>query len=140
MFDFAIPRTDKRIIDSRLEILSKKRGFEPSAFASSSGVALHDMKWVDARIAYPLLHHGVRQLATRNVKDFEGLGFDRVFDPLVDEGGGGGHGVVQRGLPVPLLNIEPPEEALLIAGEFGDPPVGPGWSAVAREPAVPGDR
>lgn len=38
----------------------------------------------DARIGFTLLHHGVRELATRNVKDFEGFGFDRVFDPLAD--------------------------------------------------------
>ena len=38
----------------------------------------------DARIGLTLLHHGVRELATRNVGDFDGLGFDRVFDPLTD--------------------------------------------------------
>jgi hypothetical protein len=38
----------------------------------------------DARIGLTLLHHGVRELATRNVKDFDGLGFERVFDPLAD--------------------------------------------------------
>lgn len=38
----------------------------------------------DSRLAYTLLHHGVSELATRNVKDFEGFAFDRVFDPLVD--------------------------------------------------------
>lgn len=42
----------------------------------------------DARIAFTLLHHGVRELATCNVKDFAGLGFDRVFDPLVEVAGG----------------------------------------------------
>jgi len=36
----------------------------------------------DARLAYTLLDHGVSELATRNVKDFEGFSFDRVFDPL----------------------------------------------------------
>lgn len=36
----------------------------------------------DARLAFTLLHHGVRELATRNVRDFEGFGFDRVWDPL----------------------------------------------------------
>ncbi len=41
----------------------------------------------DARIGLTLLHHGVRELATRNVKDFDGLGFERVFDPLVNEPG-----------------------------------------------------
>lgn len=37
----------------------------------------------DARIALTLRHHGVRELATRNTGDFDGFGFERVFDPLV---------------------------------------------------------
>lgn len=36
----------------------------------------------DARLAFTLLHHGVTELATANVKDFGGLGFQRVFNPL----------------------------------------------------------
>ncbi len=36
----------------------------------------------DARIAHTLLDNGVRELATRNTRDFEGFGFERVFDPL----------------------------------------------------------
>lgn len=39
-------------------------------------------KVFDARIAFTLRHHGVRELATRNVKDFNQFGFDRVWDPL----------------------------------------------------------
>jgi toxin-antitoxin system PIN domain toxin len=37
---------------------------------------------VDARLARTLLHHGVTELATANVKDFDGLGFSRVWNPL----------------------------------------------------------
>ena len=37
---------------------------------------------IDARLAYTLLHHGVKELATRNTKDFSGFGFQQVFDPL----------------------------------------------------------
>jgi len=36
----------------------------------------------DARLAHTLLANGVTRLATRNVRDFEGFGFARVFDPL----------------------------------------------------------
>jgi len=36
----------------------------------------------DARLAMTLLHHGVTEFATTNVKDFEGLGFTRVWNPL----------------------------------------------------------
>ena len=36
----------------------------------------------DARLAFTLRHHGVTEFATRNVKDFQGFGFTRVWDPL----------------------------------------------------------
>jgi toxin-antitoxin system PIN domain toxin len=36
----------------------------------------------DARIALTLLHHGVTELVTANVKDFEGFGFQAVWNPL----------------------------------------------------------
>jgi toxin-antitoxin system PIN domain toxin len=36
----------------------------------------------DARLALTLRHHGVTEFATRNVKDFQGFGFARVWDPL----------------------------------------------------------
>lgn len=36
----------------------------------------------DARLGLTLLHHGVTDLATANLKDFAGLGFRRVFNPL----------------------------------------------------------
>jgi toxin-antitoxin system PIN domain toxin len=38
---------------------------------------------VDARLALTLRHHGVTEFATSNVKDFEGFGFTRVWNPLV---------------------------------------------------------
>jgi len=36
----------------------------------------------DARLAHTLLDYGVTEFATRNTRDFEAFGFDRVFDPL----------------------------------------------------------
>jgi hypothetical protein len=38
---------------------------------------------IDLRLARTLQHHGVTELATANVKDFEGLGFGRVWNPAV---------------------------------------------------------
>jgi predicted nucleic acid-binding protein len=38
----------------------------------------------DARLAFTLRHHGVQRFATRNVKDFDGFGFERVWDPLTE--------------------------------------------------------
>ena len=37
---------------------------------------------IDARLAFTLRHHGVTELATRNVTDFCDFGFTRVWDPL----------------------------------------------------------
>jgi len=37
---------------------------------------------IDIRLGLTLRHHGVRQFATTNVKDFKGLGFTRVWNPL----------------------------------------------------------
>jgi toxin-antitoxin system PIN domain toxin len=36
----------------------------------------------DARLGVSLVRQGVTEFATRNVHDFQGLGFSRVFDPL----------------------------------------------------------
>lgn len=35
----------------------------------------------DARIALTLIHHGVTDMATANVKDFADFGFTRVWNP-----------------------------------------------------------
>jgi len=56
---------------------------------------LHDQLWqiaarpgfayrrlFDARLALTLLQHGVTEFATANVRDFEGFGFARVWNPL----------------------------------------------------------
>lgn len=37
----------------------------------------------DARLGKTLLHHGVTRFATANVKDFEGIGFEQVWNPLI---------------------------------------------------------
>jgi len=39
---------------------------------------------IDARIGLTLRHHGVTHFATANVKDFEGLGFEKVWNPLAE--------------------------------------------------------
>lgn len=38
---------------------------------------------IDARLAFTLSHEGVTQFATTNVRDFQGFGFERVWNPLV---------------------------------------------------------
>ena len=41
-------------------------------------------KVYDARLALTLRHHGVTEFATRNIKDFQGFGFKRVWNPLTE--------------------------------------------------------
>ena len=61
------------------------------------GRVLHDRIWslakrkqfayrriYDLRTALTMIHKGVRELATANVKDFKDLGFRRVWNPLND--------------------------------------------------------
>ena len=38
---------------------------------------------VDVRLALTLRHHGVTEVATSIVKDLEGFGFTRVWNPLL---------------------------------------------------------
>ena len=38
----------------------------------------------DVRLAKTLLHHGVTEFATANVKDFKSFGFRKVWNPLAD--------------------------------------------------------
>jgi predicted nucleic acid-binding protein len=67
-------------------------GFDPD------GVGLHEELWelaaqrqfarrriYDARLGLSLSRQGVTEFATANVKDFEGLGFRRVWNPLRKE-------------------------------------------------------
>lgn len=39
----------------------------------------------DVRLALTLKHHGVTHFATANVKDFQDLRFERVWNPLLEE-------------------------------------------------------
>jgi uncharacterized protein len=63
-------------------------------FPSESRV-LHDQLWqrakgktfafrrlYDVRSALTMIHQGVTEFATMNVKDFQGLGFKRVWNPI----------------------------------------------------------
>lgn len=38
---------------------------------------------IDARLGLTLIHYGVKAFATTNVRDFQGFGFERVWNPLV---------------------------------------------------------
>lgn len=48
----------------------------------ASGESFARRRIIDARLARTLQHHGVTDLATVNTRDFSGLGFKRVWNPL----------------------------------------------------------
>ncbi|MGH8047193.1 MAG: TA system VapC family ribonuclease toxin [Chthoniobacterales bacterium] len=50
--------------------------------AAASGFAFRRI--IDARLALTLLRNGVTEFATHNLRDFDTLGFDRVWNPLAD--------------------------------------------------------
>ena len=50
-------------------------------FAAQEGFARRRI--FDVRLAKTLQSHGVTEFATANTKDFEGLGFERVWNPLI---------------------------------------------------------
>ena len=39
---------------------------------------------IDLRLAQTLIHHGVTEFATSNEKDFQGQGFEKVWNPLLE--------------------------------------------------------
>lgn len=65
---------------------------------SDDSRTLHDRLWksaskanyprrkiFDERLAFTLQRHGVTEFATANVRDFENVGFQKVFNPLARE-------------------------------------------------------
>jgi toxin-antitoxin system PIN domain toxin len=49
------------------------------SLAAARGFAIRRI--IDARLALTLIHHGVTEFATTNVKDFQGFGLERVWNP-----------------------------------------------------------
>lgn len=50
----------------------------------ATGESFARRRIIDARLARTLQHHGVNQMATVNTRDFAGLGFTRVWNPLAE--------------------------------------------------------
>jgi len=53
------------------------------AWALAGGKNFARRRIFDARLALTLRHNGVTHLATSNVKDFQGWGFEKVWNPLL---------------------------------------------------------
>ncbi|MCI0533806.1 MAG: PIN domain-containing protein [Verrucomicrobiales bacterium] len=93
------PAVVKRPLDApaAVEIIQRLRSHPQWELVDYPGGLMNDI-WIasakagvarrriyDARLALTLRHHGVNELATTNVMDFEGFGFERVWSPLEDE-------------------------------------------------------
>jgi uncharacterized protein len=57
-------------------------GLMPQLWTAAAAPGFARRKIYDARLALTLRHHGVTEFATANIKDFEGFGFNRVWNPL----------------------------------------------------------
>lgn len=64
------------------ELVDYPGGLMNSVWAAASLPGLARRRIYDARLAQALRHHGIAELATTNVKDFDGFGFVRVWNPL----------------------------------------------------------
>lgn len=60
------------------------RRFHDAVWKKAAEPGLAFRRLYDLRLAYSLLHQGVEEFATINVKDFQNLGFRRVWNPLAD--------------------------------------------------------
>ena len=66
----------------RWRLLDAPEGVMAEVWEKAAAPGFGRRRIYDARLAVSLLRQGVDELATRNVRDFWGLGFARVFDPL----------------------------------------------------------
>jgi toxin-antitoxin system PIN domain toxin len=66
----------------RWRLLDAPEGLMAEVWKRAAEPAYGRRRVFDARLGLALVRQGVTELATRNVRDFAGLGFARVFDPL----------------------------------------------------------
>jgi toxin-antitoxin system PIN domain toxin len=59
------------------------RAFHDELWSSASRSDFPYKRLYDLRLSLSLLHHGVTEFATANTRDFEDLGFKRVWNPLL---------------------------------------------------------
>jgi toxin-antitoxin system PIN domain toxin len=64
------------------ELVDYPGGLMNEVWPASARTGLARRRIYDTRLALTLRHHGVTELATTNLKDFDGFGFARVWNPL----------------------------------------------------------
>jgi len=68
------------------ELVDYPGGLMPEVWPAVAGRDFAPRRIYDTRLALALRHHGIAELATTNVKGFEGFGFTRVWNPLTEAG------------------------------------------------------
>jgi len=82
----AAVETIRRLRDHpQWELLDYPGGLMGEVWACAAAPQFARRRIYDARLAFALRHHGVTEFATVNVKDFQGFGFTRVWNPLADK-------------------------------------------------------
>lgn len=66
----------------RWELIDYPGGLMADVWRHAAAPQFARRRIYDARLALTLRHHGVTEFATANVRDFEGFGFTRVWNPL----------------------------------------------------------
>jgi predicted nucleic acid-binding protein len=66
----------------RWQLLDAPEGIMAEVWRHAAEPGFGRYRVVDAHLALSLARQGVADFATRNVRDFQGLGLRRVFDPL----------------------------------------------------------
>ena len=64
------------------ELVDYPGGLMNEVWTASAQPGLARRRIYDTRLALTLLHHGVTEFATTNVRDFNDFGFTRVWNPL----------------------------------------------------------
>jgi predicted nucleic acid-binding protein len=62
-------------------ILDYPGGLMPAVWRYAAGPDRGRRTIFDARLAFTLRHHGITELATRDLSHFQDFGFSRVWDP-----------------------------------------------------------
>jgi predicted nucleic acid-binding protein len=66
----------------RWELVDYPGGLMTEVWSHAAAPGFARRRVYDTRLALTLRHHGVTEFATANVKDFQGFGFTRVWNPL----------------------------------------------------------
>ena len=82
--DQAVALIETLRTNPRWRLLDAPGGIMAATWRKAAEPGFGRRRIFDARIGVSLVQQGVREFATRNVGDFQGLGFARVFDPLVE--------------------------------------------------------